>query len=172
MSKVRVRFDHNGVATVGGRRHSCPEDVAFVRLGAWGAEFHHRDGFQVTACALGGMAGGTRQDRRFAESPADHYSVLGGTGQHAIAPCVQGRGINAGTASASPRAQSAARGRLRVPSAARWVGLPSCVRRVIVLRVKGSPHVVVVQLRGPRPHRSGNPLRDVRPPLRDAPATG
>ncbi|MFG2632052.1 hypothetical protein [Streptomyces sp. NPDC048473] len=38
-----------------------------MRLGAWGAEFHHGDGFKTTAYALSELAAGTSQDRRFAE---------------------------------------------------------------------------------------------------------
>ncbi|MFF3619173.1 hypothetical protein [Streptomyces sp. NPDC002467] len=45
-------------------------EVASVRLGMWGAEFQHRDGFQTTAHALRDFAGGTTQNRRFAELQA------------------------------------------------------------------------------------------------------
>ncbi|GHB59472.1 hypothetical protein GCM10010347_31780 [Streptomyces cirratus] len=41
-----------------------------VRLGMRGAEFRHRDGFQTTDYALSDLAGGTSQNRRFAELPA------------------------------------------------------------------------------------------------------
>ncbi|WSY96630.1 PH domain-containing protein [Streptomyces sp. NBC_00873] len=46
------------------------DEVASVRLGAWGAEFHHGDGFKTTAYALSELAAGTSQDRRFAELQA------------------------------------------------------------------------------------------------------
>lgn len=41
--------------------------VAAVSLGNWGARFHTTDGFVFTAYALSDLAGGTRQDDRFAE---------------------------------------------------------------------------------------------------------
>ncbi|MCH5672474.1 PH domain-containing protein [Streptomyces gilvus] len=40
--------------------------VSAVSLGNWGAEFHTTDGFKYTAYALSDLAGGTRQDVRFA----------------------------------------------------------------------------------------------------------
>ncbi|MFF3152635.1 hypothetical protein [Streptomyces sp. NPDC057910] len=43
------------------------EEVASVRLGTWGAEFHHFDGFKTTAHALSHSAGGRSQDRRLEE---------------------------------------------------------------------------------------------------------
>ncbi|WP_330265630.1 PH domain-containing protein [Streptomyces griseorubiginosus] len=41
--------------------------VTAVSLGNWGARFHTTDGFVFTAYALSDLAGGTRQDDRFAE---------------------------------------------------------------------------------------------------------
>ena len=41
--------------------------VTAVSLGNWGAQFHTTDGFKYTAFALSDMAGGTRQDERFAD---------------------------------------------------------------------------------------------------------
>ncbi|MFI6543562.1 PH domain-containing protein [Streptomyces prunicolor] len=41
--------------------------VRAVTLGNWGAQFHTTDGFTYTAYALSDLAGGTRQDDRFAE---------------------------------------------------------------------------------------------------------
>jgi len=41
--------------------------VSAVSLGSWGAQFHTTDGFTYTAYALSDLAGGTRQDERFAE---------------------------------------------------------------------------------------------------------
>lgn len=46
------------------------DEVASVRLGAWGAEFHHGDGFKTTAYALSEPAAGMSQVRRFAELQA------------------------------------------------------------------------------------------------------
>ncbi|POX53939.1 hypothetical protein C3488_03725 [Streptomyces sp. Ru72] len=41
--------------------------VSAVSLGNWGAQFHSTDGFTYSAYALSGLAGGTRQDERFAD---------------------------------------------------------------------------------------------------------
>ena len=41
--------------------------VSAVSLGNWGAQFHTTDGFTYTAYALSDLAGGTRQDERFAD---------------------------------------------------------------------------------------------------------
>ena len=41
--------------------------VRAVSLGNWGARFHTTDGFTYTAYALSDLAGGTRQDERFAD---------------------------------------------------------------------------------------------------------
>ncbi|MGW1211872.1 PH domain-containing protein [Streptomyces sp. NPDC002499] len=41
--------------------------VTAVSLGNWGAQFHTTDTFTYTAYALSDLAGGTRQDDRFAE---------------------------------------------------------------------------------------------------------
>lgn len=41
--------------------------VSAVTLGNWGARFHTTDGFTYTAYALSDLAGGRRQDDRFAE---------------------------------------------------------------------------------------------------------
>ncbi|MFE9602867.1 hypothetical protein [Streptomyces hokutonensis] len=41
--------------------------VSAVSLGNWGAQFHTTDGFTYTAYALCDLAGGTRQDERFAD---------------------------------------------------------------------------------------------------------
>jgi hypothetical protein len=41
--------------------------VSAVSLGNWGVQFHTTDGFKYTAFALSGLAGGTRQDERFAD---------------------------------------------------------------------------------------------------------
>ncbi|WP_405992287.1 hypothetical protein [Streptomyces sp. NBC_00986] len=41
--------------------------VSAVTLGNWGARFHTTDGFTYTAYALSDLAGGSRQDDRFAE---------------------------------------------------------------------------------------------------------
>ncbi|MFG2567741.1 hypothetical protein ACGFR6_20140 [Streptomyces sp. NPDC048567] len=67
--KVRLEVGPGGIVAVNpwGTQRLSLEEVAFVRLGAWGAEFHDGDGFKTTAYALTGMAGGTSQDRRFAE---------------------------------------------------------------------------------------------------------
>ncbi|MYW08110.1 hypothetical protein GT034_07090 [Streptomyces sp. SID2563] len=67
--KVRLEVGPGGIVAVNpwGTQRLSLEEVAFVRLGAWGADFHHGDGFKTTAYALTGMAGATSQDRRFAE---------------------------------------------------------------------------------------------------------
>ena len=41
--------------------------VTAVSLGTWGARFQTTDGFTYTAYALSDLAGGTRQDERYAE---------------------------------------------------------------------------------------------------------
>ncbi|WP_338704011.1 PH domain-containing protein (plasmid) [Streptomyces sp. Q6] len=67
--RVRLEVGPDGIATVNpwGTQHLALDEVASVRLGAWGVEFHHADGFKTTAYALSELAAGTAQDRRFAE---------------------------------------------------------------------------------------------------------
>ncbi|MHB9756513.1 hypothetical protein ACYBSK_19240 [Streptomyces sp. BYX5S] len=67
--RVRLEVGPAGIVAVnpwGTQRLALAEAVS-VRLGAWGAEFHHQDGFKTTAYALSELAAGTSQDRRFAE---------------------------------------------------------------------------------------------------------
>lgn len=42
-------------------------DVRALTRGSWGAQFHTAEGFKYTAYALSDLAGGGRQDKRFAE---------------------------------------------------------------------------------------------------------
>lgn len=67
--RVRLEVGPDGIVAVNpwGTHRLGLNEVASVRLGAWGAEFHHGDGFKTTAYALSELAAGTSQDRRFAE---------------------------------------------------------------------------------------------------------
>ncbi|MET9877772.1 PH domain-containing protein [Actinacidiphila glaucinigra] len=67
--RVRLEVGPDGIVAVNpwGTHRLRPDEVASVRLGAWGAEFHHGDGFRTTAYALSELAAGTSQARRFAE---------------------------------------------------------------------------------------------------------
>ncbi|MGW6562740.1 PH domain-containing protein [Streptomyces hydrogenans] len=67
--RVRLEVGPDGIVAVNpwGTHRLGLDEVASVRLGAWGAEFHHKDGFKTTAYALSELAAGTFQDRRFAE---------------------------------------------------------------------------------------------------------
>ncbi|MER7540489.1 hypothetical protein ABTX77_37785 [Streptomyces sp. NPDC097704] len=67
--RVRLEVGSDGIVAVNpwGTDRLGLDEVASVRLGAWGAEFHHGDGFKTTAYALSELAAGTSQDRRFAE---------------------------------------------------------------------------------------------------------
>ncbi|MBW5249391.1 hypothetical protein JGS39_10315 [Streptomyces sp. P01-B04] len=67
--RVRLEVGPGGIVAVNpwGTDRLLLDEVAFVRLGAWGAEFHHGDGFKTTAYALSELATGTSQDQRFAE---------------------------------------------------------------------------------------------------------
>ncbi|WP_406262873.1 PH domain-containing protein [Actinacidiphila glaucinigra] len=66
---VRLEVGPDGIVAVDpwDTRRLRPDEVASVRLGARGAEFHHGDGFTTTAYALSELAAGTSQARRFAE---------------------------------------------------------------------------------------------------------
>ncbi|MGW5418684.1 PH domain-containing protein [Streptomyces sp. NPDC003943] len=70
--RVRLEVGPDGIVAVNpwGTQRLALDEVAAVRLGAWGAEFHHGDGFKTTAYALSELASGTSQDRRFAELQA------------------------------------------------------------------------------------------------------
>ncbi|MEU9317466.1 PH domain-containing protein [Streptomyces sp. NPDC048295] len=67
--RVRLEVGPDGIVAVNpwGTHRLGLDEVTAVRLGAWGAEFHHGDGFKTTAYALSELAAGTSQDRRFAE---------------------------------------------------------------------------------------------------------
>ncbi|MFI6967159.1 hypothetical protein [Streptomyces sp. NPDC050255] len=67
--RVRLEVGPGGIVAVNpwGTDRLLLDEVALVRLGAWGAEFHHGDGFKTTAYALSELATGTSQDQRFAE---------------------------------------------------------------------------------------------------------
>ncbi|SNT25292.1 hypothetical protein [Actinacidiphila glaucinigra] len=67
--RVRLEVGPDGIVAVDpwGTHRLRRDEAASVRLGAWGAEFHHGDGFKTTAYALGEPAAGTSQVRRFAE---------------------------------------------------------------------------------------------------------
>ncbi|MFE7467033.1 PH domain-containing protein [Streptomyces sp. NPDC057499] len=67
--RVRLEVGPDGIVAVNpwGTHRLGLGEVASVRLGSWGAEFHHGDGFKTTAYALSELAAGTSQDRRFAE---------------------------------------------------------------------------------------------------------
>ena len=67
--RVRLEVGPDGIVAVNpwGTQRLRLDEVASLRLGAWGAEFHHFDGFKTTAYALSEMAAGTSQDRRFEE---------------------------------------------------------------------------------------------------------
>lgn len=67
--RVRLEVGSDGIVAVNpwGTHRLRLDEVASVRLGAWGAEFHHGDGFKTTAYALSELAAGTAQDRRFSE---------------------------------------------------------------------------------------------------------
>ncbi|MFJ6015070.1 hypothetical protein [Streptomyces sp. NPDC092952] len=67
--RVRLEVGPDGIVAVNpwGAHRLGLDEVVSVRLGAWGAEFHHGDGFRATAYALSGLAAGAFRDRRFAE---------------------------------------------------------------------------------------------------------
>ncbi|MEV4430025.1 hypothetical protein AB0K23_32600 [Streptomyces sp. NPDC049602] len=67
--RVRLQVGPDGVVAVNpwGTQRLGLDEVTSVRLGAWGAEFHHGDGFKTTAYALSDLASGTSQEDRFAE---------------------------------------------------------------------------------------------------------
>ncbi len=67
--RVRLEVGSDGIVAVNpwGTHRLGLNEVASVRLGAWGAEFHHGDGFKTTAYALSELAAGTSQDWRFSE---------------------------------------------------------------------------------------------------------
>ncbi|MFE0629162.1 PH domain-containing protein [Streptomyces sp. NPDC058864] len=67
--RVRLEVGPAGIVAVNpwGTQRLARDEVVAVRLAAWGAEFHHRDGFKTTAYALSELAAGTPQARRFAE---------------------------------------------------------------------------------------------------------
>ncbi|WP_240799095.1 PH domain-containing protein [Streptomyces sp. A0958] len=67
--RVRLEVGPDGLVAVNpwGTHRLGLDEVTSVRLGAWGAEFHHGDGFKTTAYALSELAAGSSQDRRFAE---------------------------------------------------------------------------------------------------------
>ncbi|MEV7520359.1 PH domain-containing protein [Streptomyces sp. NPDC091371] len=67
--RVRLEVGPDGIVAVNpwGTHRLGLDEVASVKLGSWGAEFHHGDGFKTTAYALSELAAGTSQDRRFAE---------------------------------------------------------------------------------------------------------
>ncbi|MGW1467421.1 PH domain-containing protein [Streptomyces sp. NPDC002308] len=70
--RVRLEVGPDGIVAVNpwGTHRLGLDEVASVRLGSWGAEFHHGDGLKTTAYALSELAAGTFQDRRFAELQA------------------------------------------------------------------------------------------------------
>ncbi|MFG3528983.1 PH domain-containing protein [Streptomyces sp. NPDC047917] len=70
--RVRLEVGPDGIVAVNpwGTDRLGLDEVASVRLGSWGAEFYHADGFKTTAYALSELAAGTSQDRRFAELQA------------------------------------------------------------------------------------------------------
>ncbi|MFF4010675.1 hypothetical protein [Streptomyces sp. NPDC001717] len=67
--KVRLEVGPAGIVAVNlwGTYRLGLDEVVSVRLGVWGAEFHHGDGFKTTAYALSELGAGTWQHRRFAE---------------------------------------------------------------------------------------------------------
>ncbi|MFE5591641.1 hypothetical protein [Streptomyces sp. NPDC056549] len=67
--RVRLEVGPDGIVAVNpwGTHRLGLDEVASVWLGAWGAEFHHGDGFKTTAYALSELAAGTSQERRFVE---------------------------------------------------------------------------------------------------------
>lgn len=67
--RVRLEVGPDGIVAVNpwGTHRLRLDEVASVRLGAWGAEFHDGNGFKTTAYALSEPASGTSQVRRFAE---------------------------------------------------------------------------------------------------------
>ncbi|MEU1619775.1 hypothetical protein ABZ479_21055 [Streptomyces sp. NPDC005722] len=66
---MRLEVGPAGIVAVNpwGTQRLARDEVVAARLGAWGAEFHHGDGFKTTAYALSEPAAGTPQARRFAE---------------------------------------------------------------------------------------------------------
>ncbi|MFE9537261.1 PH domain-containing protein [Streptomyces sp. NPDC006691] len=64
--RVRLEVGPEEIIAVnpGGTQRLRVEEVASVRLGTWGAEFCHVDGFKTTAYALSHSAGGRPQDLR------------------------------------------------------------------------------------------------------------
>ncbi|MFF9502356.1 hypothetical protein [Streptomyces sp. NPDC014656] len=67
--RVRLQVGPDGIVAVNpwGTHRLGLDEVTSVRLGAWGAEFHHADGFRTTAYALSELASGSSQEGRFAE---------------------------------------------------------------------------------------------------------
>ncbi|WP_327402932.1 PH domain-containing protein [Streptomyces sp. NBC_01288] len=67
--RVRLEFTTDVIVMVNpwGTQRLPWSRVSAVSLGNWGARFHTTDGFTYTAYALSDLAGGTRQDDRFAE---------------------------------------------------------------------------------------------------------
>ncbi|MFF7948944.1 PH domain-containing protein [Streptomyces griseorubiginosus] len=66
--RVRLELRTDGILMVNpwGTQHLPWTQVSGVSLGSWGARFHTTEGFTYTAYALSDLAGGTRQDDRFA----------------------------------------------------------------------------------------------------------
>ncbi|MFD3620665.1 PH domain-containing protein [Streptomyces sp. NPDC058676] len=67
--RVRLELTTDMIAMVNpwGTQRLPWSRVSAVSLGNWGAQFHTTDGFTYTAYALSDLAGGTRQDARFAD---------------------------------------------------------------------------------------------------------
>ena len=67
--RVRLEFTTDMIVMVNpwGTQRLPWSQVSAVTLGNWGARFHTTDGFTYTAYALSDLAGGTRQDDRFAD---------------------------------------------------------------------------------------------------------
>ncbi|WP_256215942.1 PH domain-containing protein [Streptomyces sp. Ag109_O5-10] len=67
--RVRLELTTDAIVTVNpwGTQRLPWSRVSAVSLGNWGARFHTTDGFTYSAYALSGLAGGTRQDKRFSD---------------------------------------------------------------------------------------------------------
>ncbi|MDQ0909839.1 hypothetical protein [Streptomyces canus] len=67
--RIRLEFTTEMITMVNpwGTQRLPWSRVTAVTLGNWGVEFHIADGFKYTAFALSDLAGGTRQDGRFAD---------------------------------------------------------------------------------------------------------
>ena len=67
--RVRLEFTTDMIVMVNpwGTQRLPWTRVSAVTLDNWGAQFHTTDGFKYTSYALSDLAGGTRQDERFAD---------------------------------------------------------------------------------------------------------